>query len=153
MKMKVGNTPIIKIKYEYNGKENYIYTKLEAFNITGSIKDRVAYYIINEAYKEGKLKKGMEIVEATSGNTGIALAAIGAYFGNPVRIYMPNWVSKERISLMKMYNAEVVLVSRKEGGFKKAIELAKEYAKNNNAFLSNQFENENEGWKYANYKN
>ena len=49
MKMKVGNTPIIKIKYEYNGKENYIYTKLEAFNITGSIKDRVAYYIINEA--------------------------------------------------------------------------------------------------------
>ena len=143
MKMKVGNTPIIKIKYEYNGKENYIYTKLEAFNITGSIKDRVAYYIINEAYKEGKLKKGMEIVEATSGNTGIALAAIGAYFGNPVRIYMPNWVSKERISLMKMYNAEVVLVSRKEGGFKKAIELAKEYAKNNNAFLSNQFENEN----------
>ena len=143
MKMKVGNTPIIKIKYEYNGKENYIYTKLEAFNITGSIKDRVAYYIINEAYKEGKLKKGMEIVEATSGNTGIALAAIGAYFGNPVRIYMPNWVSKERISLMKMYNAEVVLVSRKEGGFKKAIELAKEYAKNNNSFLSNQFENEN----------
>ena len=143
MKMKVGNTPIIKIKYEYNGKENYIYTKLEAFNITGSIKDRVAYYIINEAYKEGKLKKGMEIVEATSGNTGIALAAMGAYFGNPVRIYMPNWVSKERISLMKMYNAEVVLVSRKEGGFKKAIELAKEYAKNNNAFLSNQFENEN----------
>jgi len=141
--MKVGNTPIIKIKYEYNGKENYIYTKLEAFNITGSIKDRVAYYIINEAYKEGKLKKGMEIVEATSGNTGIALAAMGAYFGNPVRIYMPNWVSKERISLMKMYNAEVVLVSRKEGGFKKAIELAKEYAKNNNAFLSNQFENEN----------
>ena len=143
MKMKVGNTPIIKIKYEYNGKENYIYTKLEAFNITGSIKDRVAYYIINESYKEGKLKKGMEIVEATSGNTGIALAAMGAYFGNPVRIYMPNWVSKERISLMKMYNAEVVLVSRKEGGFKKAIELAKEYAKNNNAFLSNQFENEN----------
>ena len=143
MKMKVGNTPIIKIKYEYNGKEIYIYTKLEAFNITGSIKDRVAYYIINEAYKEGKLKKGMEIVEATSGNTGIALAAMGAYFGNPVRIYMPNWVSKERISLMKMYNAEVVLVSRKEGGFKKAIELAKEYAKNNNAFLSNQFENEN----------
>ena len=143
MKMKVGNTPIIKIKYEYNGKENYIYTKLEAFNITGSIKDRVAYYIINEAYKEGKLKKGMEIVEATSGNTGIALAAMGAYFGNSVRIYMPNWVSKERISLMKMYNAEVVLVSRKEGGFKKAIELAKEYAKNNNAFLSNQFENEN----------
>ena len=143
MKMKVGNTPIIKIKYEYNGKENYIYTKLEAFNITGSIKDRVAYYIINEAYKEGKLKKGMEIVEATSGNTGIALAAMGAYFGNPVRIYMPNWVSKERISLMKMYNAEVVLVSRKEGGFKKAIELAKEYAKNNNAFLSNQSENEN----------
>lgn len=143
MNMKIGKTPLIKIKYKYNGKEDYIYTKLESYNITGSIKDRVAYYIIKEAYKDKKLKKGTAIVEATSGNTGIALAAMGAFFKNPVRIYMPDWVSKERVDLMKMYNAEVILVSKEEGGFQKAIKEALEYSKNNDAFLSNQFENEN----------
>lgn len=143
MNMKIGKTPLIKIKYRYNGKEDYIYTKLESYNITGSIKDRVAYYIIKEAYKDKKLKKGTTIVEATSGNTGIALAAMGAFFKNPVRIYMPDWVSKERVDLMKMYNAEVILVSKEEGGFQRAIKEALEYSKNNDAFLSNQFENEN----------
>ena len=142
MNIKIGNTPLIKIKYKYNEKENYIYTKLESYNLTGSIKDRVAYYIINQAYKEGKLKKGMEIVEATSGNTGISLAAMGAFFGNPVHIYMPDWVSKERLNLMKMYNAKVTLISKEEGGFKRAIKEAINYAKENNVFLSNQFENE-----------
>lgn len=143
MNIKIGNTPLIKIKYKYNDKEDYIYSKLESYNLTGSIKDRVAYYIIKRAYDEGKLKKGMTIVEATSGNTGIALAAMGAYFGNPVHIFMPNWVSKERISLMQMYNATVTLISKEEGGFKRAISEAEKYAKQNKAFLSNQFENEN----------
>ena len=143
MNIKIGNTPMIKIKYRYNGEEKYIYTKLESYNLTGSIKDRVAYYIIKKAYENNELKKGMEIVEATSGNTGISLSALGAYFKNKVRIYMPDWVSKERKDLMTMYNAKVILVSKEEGGFKKAIENAREYAKNNNAFLSNQFENEN----------
>ena len=142
MNIKIGNTPLIKIKYKYNGSENYIYTKLESYNLTGSIKDRVAYYIIKQAYKEGKLKKGMEIVEATSGNTGIALAAMGAYFGNLVHIYMPDWVSIERVNLMKTYNAKITLISKEEGGFKRAIQEAKDYAVKNNAFLSNQFENE-----------
>ena len=143
MNIKIGNTPMIKIKYKYNGKENYVYSKLESYNLTGSIKDRVAYYIITQAYKNGELKKGQTIVEATSGNTGISLSALGAYYGNTVRIYMPNWVSKERQNLMKMYNANVILVSKEEGGFKKAIQEAKEYAKKNKAFLSNQFENKN----------
>ena len=143
MNLKIGNTPLIKIKYKYNNKIQYIYTKLESYNSTGSIKDRVAYYIIKRAYDEGKLKKGMTIVEATSGNTGIALAAMGAYFGNPVHIFMPNWVSKERMSLMEMYNAKVTLISKEEGGFKKAILEAEKYANENNAFLSNQFENIN----------
>ena len=142
MNLKVGNTPLIKIKYKYNGKEKYIYTKLESYNITGSIKDRVALYIIKQAYKQGKLKKGMEIVEATSGNTGISLSALGAYFGNPVHIFMPDWVSKERLNLMKMYNAKVTLISKEEGGFKRAIKEAKEYSIKHNAFYSNQFENE-----------
>lgn len=142
MNIRIGNTPMIRIKYRYNGKENYIYTKLESYNLTGSIKDRVAYYIINEAYKKGEIEKGQKIVEATSGNTGIALAALGAFYGNPVRIYMPDWVSMERQKLMKMYNAEVILVSKEDGGFEKAIQEAKEYAKINNAFYSNQFANE-----------
>lgn len=143
MNIKIGNTPLIKIKYKYNGKEEEIYTKLEAYNLTGSIKDRVAYYIIKRAYEEGKLKKGMTIVEATSGNTGIALSAMGALFGNPVQIFMPDWVSGERIKLMQMYNATVTLISKEQGGFKKALEEAEKYAKQNDAFLSNQFENEN----------
>ena len=143
MNIKIGNTPLIKIKYKYNGKENYIYTKLEFYNLTGSIKDRVAYYIIQEAYKSGKLKKEMEIVETTSGNTGIALAAMGVFSGNPVHIYMPDWVSKERVDLMKMYNAKVALISKEEGGFQRAIQEAVKYAKEKNAFFSNQFENIN----------
>lgn len=142
MSIKIGNTPMIKIKYKYRNKEKYIYSKLESYNITGSIKDRVAYYIIREAYKKGNLKKGQKIVEATSGNTGIALAAFGAFFGNPVRIYMPNWVSKERQKLIKMYNAEVILISKEQGGFERAIKEAEKYAKENNAYLSNQFENQ-----------
>lgn len=141
MNIKIGNTPMIKIKYKYNGKENYIYTKLEAYNISGSIKDRAAYYMLKKAYEEGKLKKRMEIVEATSGNTGISLVAIGRLLGNPSHIFMPDWVSKERLNLMKMYGAEVTLVSREEGGFVKAVSMAEEYAEKNEAFLANQFSN------------
>lgn len=141
MNVKIGNTPLIKIKYKYNGNENFIYTKLESYNLTGSIKDRVAYYIIKNAYKRGELKKGMPLVEATSGNTGIALSALGAYFGNPVHIFMPDWVSVERTNLMKMYNANVTLISKEEGGFKKAISEAEKFAKENNGFLCNQFAN------------
>ncbi len=142
MGIKLGDTPIIKIRYRYEGKENEIYAKMEIYNITGSIKDRVAYYMINDAYKQGKLKKGMEIVEATSGNTGISLAAMGRYFKNPVHIFMPEWASQERVNLMKMYNAKVTLVTKEEGGFEAAIRKAGEYAKKNNAFFPNQFENE-----------
>ena len=142
MDLKIGNTPIIKIKYRYGGEENHIYTKLESYNLTGSIKDRVAYYIIKQAYEQGKLRKGMEIVETTSGNTGIGLAAMGAYFGNPVHIFMTDWVSKERKDLLKMFNAKITLISKEEGGFKGALERAAAYAKEHGAFYCNQFENE-----------
>ena len=137
----IGNTPLIKIKYKYKGVENYIYTKLEYYNLTGSIKDRVVYYILDKAIKENKLKKGMPLVEATSGNTGISLSAIGAYLNYPVYIFMPDWVSKERLELMKLYGANVILVSKEEGGFKKCVELAKEFSIQNNAFLLDQFSN------------
>ena len=105
----IGNTPMIKIYYKYKGERKYIYTKLEYYNLTGSIKDRVAYYIINNAKKRGELKENMPIIEATSGNTGIALAALGKYYNHPVYIFMPNWASIERVNLMKGYGANVKL--------------------------------------------
>lgn len=143
MNIKIGNTPMIEIKYKYNNEIKKVYSKLEYYNLTGSIKDRIAYFILNKAIENGSLKPNMTIVEATSGNTGISLSALGAYYKNPVQIFMPDWVSKERVNLMKMYNANVTLVSKNDGGFKKALELAKNFAQENNAFLANQFENEN----------
>lgn len=137
----IGNTPMIKIKYRYKGIENYIYAKLEYYNLTGSIKDRIVYYILDRAIKEGSLKDNMVLVEATSGNTGIALSAIGAYLKHKVYIFMPDWVSKERLDLMKLYGANVILVSKEEGEFKKCIEMAKEFCERNNGFLLNQFDN------------
>lgn len=134
-------TPLVKINYKYANKERYIYTKLEYYNISGSIKDRVAKYIIENAKKRNELKEGMPIVEATSGNTGIALAALGAYYNHPVYIFMPDWVSQERIKIMEMYNAKVILVSKEEGGFLECIKRAKELANEKNGFLANQFNN------------
>ena len=107
--------------------------------MTGSIKDRVAYYIIKNAKERGELKENMPIVEATSGNTGIALAALGAYYKHPVYIFMPDWVSAERVKIMESYNAKVTLISRKQGGFKKCILESKKLAKQLNGFLANQF--------------
>ena len=138
----IGNTPMINITYRYKGKENNIYAKLEMFNITGSIKDRVAYYIIKNAKERKILKDNMPIVEATSGNTGISLSVLGAYYKHPVYIFMPDWASKERIGLMKLYGANITLISKEEGGFIKCVEEAKKLAKELNGFLANQFENE-----------
>ena len=113
----IGNTPMIQLNYEYQGEKRKIYIKLEYYNLTGSIKDRVAYYIINKAKEQGTLKPSMPIIEATSGNTGISLAALGAYYKHPVYIYMPDWASVERVKLMKSYGANVKLISEEEGGF------------------------------------
>ena len=137
----IGNTPMIKITYKNGEKINHIYTKLESYNPTGSIKDRVAFYIIDKAKERGALKDNMPIIEATSGNTGISIAALGAYYKHPVYIFMPDWVSKERVKLMKNYGANVILVSREEGGFKKCLEEAQKLSKEKNGFLSNQFAN------------
>ena len=137
----IGNTPMIKINYEYNGNKNYIYTKLEFYNLTGSIKDRVAYYILNNAKKRGLLKEGMPIIEATSGNTGIALSALGSYYRHPVYILMPDFVSKERIQLIKSYNGNVILYSKEQGGFIKCVSEASKLSKEMNGFLANQFSN------------
>ncbi len=138
----IGNTPMIKINYKYNGKIKKIFAKLEYYNLTGSIKDRVAFYIINNAKKRGILKEGMPIVEATSGNTGIALSALGAYYKHPVYIFMPNWASKERIKLMESYGAKIRLFSKEEGGFIRCVNESKKLAEEINGFLANQFANE-----------
>jgi len=137
----LGNTPIIKINYIYNNKRKSIYSKLEYYSLTGSIKDRVAYYILKNAKERGELKDNMPIIEATSGNTGIALAALGSYYNHPVYIFMPDWVSKERISLIECYGAKVILISKEEGGFIKCVEESKKLVKKLNGFLANQFSN------------
>ena len=142
LKKLVGNTPMIKINYEYEGKSGSIYTKLEFYNYSGSIKDRIALYIIEKERENGTLKEGQPIVEVTSGNTGIAFSAIGALFGHDVHIFMPDWVSLERKKLIEMYGAHVHLISKEEGGFKKAIELARDFAEENDAYRPHQFDNE-----------
>ena len=137
----IGNTPMIEINYEYKEKINKVYVKLEYYNLTGSIKDRVAYYIIKNAKEKGTLKNKMPLIEATSGNTGISISALGAYYKHPVYIFMPDWVSKERILLMKSFGANVILVSESEGGFIECVKRAKELANEKNGFLVNQFSN------------
>ena len=137
----IGNTPMIKINYEYGEKQGSIYTKLEYYNYSGSIKDRIAYYIIKKEKENGNLKDGQTIVEVTSGNTGIAFSAIGALCGHDVHIFMPDWASIERRKLIEMYGAHVHLVSREEGGFKKALELAEEFANETGAYRPLQFDN------------
>lgn len=137
----IGNTPMIRINYEYEGKVSSIYTKLEYYNYTGSIKDRIAYYIIKKSREEGILTDGQPIVEVRSENTGIAFSAIGTLFGHDVHIFMPDWVSLERRNLIEMYGAHVHLVSKEEGGFKRALELAEEFAIEHDAFRPLQFDN------------
>jgi len=138
----VGNTPMVQLQYKYKGNSGSIYVKCEHYNLTGSIKDRIALFTLYNAYKHGKIKPGDEIIEATSGNTGIAFAAIGKAMGHPVKIIMPNWLSKERIDIIKSLGAEVVLISKEEGGFLGSIRLAEKLAAENpNTFLPLQFEN------------
>ena len=137
----IGNTPLVKIVAVYKDKTINVFAKLEYYNYTGSIKDRIANYIIKDAYNKKILVKNMPIVEATSGNTGISFSALGAYYNNPVHIFMPDWVSVERINIMKMYGAKVHLVSKSDGGFKGAIKKADNLAKKINGFRPDQFNN------------
>src|SRR6185312_5991421 len=107
----VGNTPMLQIEYRYKNKPGTIYVKCENYNLTGSIKDRMALYILQKAYETDAIKKGDTIVEATSGNTGIAFSAIGKALGHEVKIIMPDWLSKERKDIIKSLGAEVILIS------------------------------------------
>ncbi|MEI6816766.1 MAG: cysteine synthase family protein [Bacteroidota bacterium] len=138
----IGNTPVLAIRFKYKGEERIIYAKSENLNMTGSIKDRMALYILNNAYRKGILKSGDQIIEATSGNTGISFSALGRALGHPVTIFMPDWMSQERINLIKSFGAKIVLVSKEEGGFLGSIKMSEELAASSeNTFLPRQFTN------------
>ena len=111
--------------------------------MTGSVKDRMAYHVLRRACEKGALRPGGLIVEAASGNSGISFSAIGRALGHPVAIFMPAWMSSERINLIRSFGATVRLVSAAEGGFLGSIRLAEELAANTiGAFLPHQFSNE-----------
>jgi cysteine synthase len=143
LKYLVGNTPLLKIRFKFYGEERTIYAKSENLNMTGSIKDRMALHILKKAYETGKIKPGDIIAEATSGNTGIAFSAIGRALGHQVVIFMPDWMSKERVELIKSLGAKIVPVTREEGGFLGSINKSEELARSqSNIFLPCQFANE-----------
>ena len=138
----VGSTPMLEINYTYKNEPRTIYAKSEHYNLTGSIKDRMALYILEQSYKNETIKPGNVIVEATSGNTGIAFAAIGKALGHPVKIIMPNWLSKERMDIIQSLGAEIILITKEEGGFLGSIALSEKMKReDDNIFLPQQFKN------------
>jgi cysteine synthase A len=138
----VGNTPLLELHFTYQGRKRALYAKAEHMNMTGSIKDRMAFYIMQRAYGEGAVAPGNTIVEATSGNTGISFAAIGRALGHPVVIFMPDWMSRERVDLIRSLGASVKPVRREQGGFVGSIRQTEELAKEEKSvFLPCQFSN------------
>jgi cysteine synthase len=143
----IGGTPLLEIRCRYRGREQRIYAKHEAYNFTGSIKDRMALYILQRAYASGEIAPGDVIAEATSGNTGISFAAVGRALGHPVRIYMPDWMSRERVLVIQSLGAAVIPVSAELGGFLGSIRMADDFArqsfetKTGRVFRPQQFDN------------
>ncbi|MEI6666871.1 MAG: cysteine synthase family protein [Acidobacteriota bacterium] len=139
----IGNTPLLAIDFAYRGEPRVIYAKYEQVNLTGSIKDRMALHVLRRAYERGEIHPGDLIAEATSGNTGISFSAIGSALGHPVTIFMPDWMSSERISLISSFGASIVLVSRTQGGFLGSIRMSEELAaRQPHVFLPCQFAND-----------
>lgn len=139
----IGNTPMLEIHFLFKGEPRVLYAKAEYYNLTGSIKDRMALYVLEQAYLRGSIRQSDEIVEATSGNTGISFAAIGAILNHKVTIYMPEWMSSERKRLIQSYGACIREVTSDEGGFVGSVLLTQSYAQSNgNVFLPDQFANQ-----------
>jgi len=129
----IGNTPIVELK-------SNIFAKLETFNLSGSIKDRIVLYILNDAERKGLINENTILVEATSGNTGIALAMLGSIKNYKVKIIMPSNMSEERKQLMRLYGAEIIEVGPND--FPGAIALRDKLVQENKNWWSlNQFEN------------
>jgi cysteine synthase A len=139
----VGNTPLVSVRLRYRGRECRVHAKAEYLNLTGSIKDRMALHICRTAIEKGALLPGDTIVEATSGNTGIAFAALGAALGHPVVIFMPDWMSEERKAVIRSFGADIRLVSREAGGFLGSIANAETLGREiGRVFLPRQFDNQ-----------
>jgi cysteine synthase A len=138
----IGNTPLLEINFTYAGEKRRIFAKYEALNMTGSIKDRMALHILLSAYRSGSIHPGDTIVEATSGNTGISFAAIGRSLGHEVTILMPDWMSRERVDLIRSMGANVLPVTQEQGGFVGSIRLSEQFAsEQKGVFLPSQFSN------------
>lgn len=138
----VGNTPLLAIHFKSVNRQHTIYAKAEFLNLTGSIKDRMALHVLQSAYRRNEVKPGDTLVEATSGNTGIAFAAIGRALGHPVMIFMPDWMSPERAALIRSFGAHVEPVSKAQGGFLGSIRLcALLKCERDDVFLPCQFSN------------
>jgi cysteine synthase A len=139
----VGNTPLLAIRFRFRGRERTMYAKAEYLNLTGSIKDRMALHLLKRAYADGALARGHTIIETSSGNTGIALAAIGRALGHAVTIYMPDWMSPERSAIIRAHGARIESVSKEQGGFLGGIEFCEAIARSrSDVFLPRQFSNE-----------
>ena len=136
-----GNTPLVRLNRITDGAAGIVYAKLEFYNPTASVKDRIGIAMVDAAEKNGELKPGGTIVEATSGNTGIALAMVGAARGYKVILTMPDSMSKERRLLLRAFGAELVLTPAAEG-MRGAISKAEELGTADGSVLVRQFENE-----------
>ena len=137
----IGNTPLVKLQRLVAGTNNTILVKLEGNNPAGSVKDRPALSMIMSAEQRGEIKPGDTLLEATSGNTGIALAMVAAIKGYKMVLIMPDTMSEERRASMKAYGAELILVSKEEG-MEGARDLAEEMEKAGKGKLLNQFANQ-----------
>lgn len=137
-----GNTPLVKVIFKYKGQVKTIYAKYESINFSGSIKDRIAFAIMKNAYKNNLIKPEQPIVEVTSGNTGIAFTALARALGHEVKIIMPDWLSKERYDIIELYGGKVEKVSAAQGGFIGALRIAERYAQQEHYFYPDQFSNQ-----------
>ena len=137
IKKLIGNTPLVQIFYRFHGKKCSMFAKLEWYNLTGSIKDRVAYQIMFDAYNEGVITQKSKVYEITSGNMGISIAGICNLLGNECEIIMPKSMSEERKKLIKLYGAKLTLVDDFKQGFMLSEQLEKQ-----GKFFAHQFENQ-----------
>lgn len=138
----IGNTPLVKLQRLADDTSNTILVKLEGNNPAGSVKDRAAFSMISRAEQRGDIKPGDTLIEATSGNTGIALAMVAAMRGYHMKLLMPESMSAERRASMKAFGAELILVSKADGGMEGARDLAEQMQREGKGLLLNQFANE-----------
>ncbi|MGK0271903.1 MAG: cysteine synthase B [Cocleimonas sp.] len=137
----IGNTPLVQLQRIPEDTSNIILVKLEGNNPAGSVKDRAAFSMISHAEERGEISPGDTLIEATSGNTGIALAMVAAMRGYKIKLLMPDNMSEERRASMKAYGAELILVSKEDGGMEGARDLALKMYEEGEGFLLNQFAN------------